>query len=117
MSPIRSINPWNGEVLQEYSPASPAAVEQALALGAHCFETWRKQSFPEKSRLFYQLAQRLRAQKEELALLISLEVGKVITESRAEIEKCALVCDFYAERAAAFLAPEPIPLPDQKKRR
>lgn len=115
MSPIRSINPWNGEVLQEYSPASPAAIEQALALGAHCFETWRKQSFPEKSRLFYQIAQRLRAQKEELALLISLEVGKVITESRAEIEKCALVCDFYAERGASFLAPEPIPLPDQKK--
>ena len=57
----------------------------------------------------------MRARKEELARLISLEVGKVISESRAEIEKCALVCEFYAERVDEFLAPESILLPDQKK--
>lgn len=115
MSSFRSINPWNGEVLQEYSPTAPAAVEQALALGEHCFDSWRSQSSLEKSYLFLQLAQRLRTRKEELARLISLEVGKVISESDAEIEKCALVCEFYAERADEFLAPEYILLPDQKK--
>jgi succinate-semialdehyde dehydrogenase / glutarate-semialdehyde dehydrogenase len=115
MSSFRSINPWNGEILQEYSPTTPAEVEQALALAEHCFDSWQEQSFPEKSMLFHQLAQLLRARKEELAKLISLEVGKVITESLAEIEKCALVCEFYAEKAPEFLAPESILLPDQKK--
>jgi succinate-semialdehyde dehydrogenase / glutarate-semialdehyde dehydrogenase len=115
MSSIRSVNPWNGEVLQEYSPTDSVAIEQALTLAEHCFASWREQSFLEKSALFQQLAQRLRAQKEELARLISLEVGKVISESRAEIEKCALVCDFYADQAQAYLAPETILLPGQKK--
>lgn len=115
MSYFRSINPWNGEILQEYPLTTPAAVEQALALAEHCFDSWRSQSSLEKSGLFRRLAQVLRARKEELARLISLEVGKVISESRAEIEKCALVCEFYAERVDEFLAPESILLPDQKK--
>ena len=115
MSSFRSINPWNGEVLQEYSSTTPAAVEKALALAEHCFDSWRSQSSLEKSYLFRQLAQLLRARKEELARLISLEVGKVISESRGEIEKCALVCEFYAERVDEFLAPESILLPDQTK--
>ena len=115
MSSFRSINPWNGEILQEYPSTTPAAVEKALALAEHCFDSWRSQSSLEKSYLFRQLAQLLRARKEELARLISLEVGKVISESRAEIEKCALVCEFYAERVDEFLAPESILLPDQTK--
>ena len=115
MSPFRSINPWNGEVLQEFSPTNPKAIEQALTLAEQCFGTWRELPFAEKSRLFHLLALRLRDQKEELAQLISVEVGKVITESRAEIEKCAWVCDFYAENAASFLTPEEILLPDSKR--
>ena len=117
MSSFRSINPWNGEVLQEYSPTAPAAVEQALTLAEQCFKAWREFSLAEKSKLFHQLAQLLRERKEELARLISLEVGKVITESRAEIEKCALVCDFYADSSQEFLASESILLPDHKKAR
>lgn len=115
MSSFRSINPWNGEILQEYPSTTPEAVEKALALAEHCFDSWRSQSSLEKSYLFRQLAQLLRARKEELARLISLEVGKVISESRGEIEKCALVCEFYAERVDEFLAPESIILPDQTK--
>ncbi|MBM3167710.1 MAG: NAD-dependent succinate-semialdehyde dehydrogenase [Bacteroidetes bacterium] len=115
MSSFLSINPWNGEILQEYPSTTPEAVEKALALAEHCFDSWRSQSSLEKSYLFRQLAQLLRARKEELARLISLEVGKVISESRAEIEKCALVCEFYAERVDEFLAPESIILPDQTK--
>jgi len=115
MSPFRSINPWNGEVLQEFSPTNPKAIEQALTLAEQCFGSWRELPFAEKSRLFHQLAQLLRDQKEELARLISLEVGKVIAESRAEIEKCAWVCEFYAEKATSFLAPEEILLPDSKR--
>lgn len=115
MSFIRSINPWNGEILREFSPSDPSVVEDALTLAEQCFKAWRELSFTEKSNLFHQLAQLLRKRKEELARVISLEVGKVIAESRAEIEKCALVCDFYADSGQEFLAPESILLPDQKK--
>ncbi|MEY2704278.1 MAG: hypothetical protein RL407_340 [Bacteroidota bacterium] len=115
MSSFRSINPWNGELLQEFLPHDALAVDQAVSRAAHCFRSWKELSFSEKSNLFHQLSQLLRDRKEEWARTISLEVGKVIRESRAEIDKCAWVCDFYADRASEFLAPEIVFLPEQKK--
>lgn len=52
MTPFRSINPWNGEVLQEFLPTDPVATEQALTLAEHCFATWREQSFLENLVFF-----------------------------------------------------------------
>ena len=63
----------------------------------------------------HRVAALLLEKKEPLARLISQEVGKVIQESRAEIEKCAWVCNFYADKAASFLTPEEIILPDSKR--
>jgi succinate-semialdehyde dehydrogenase/glutarate-semialdehyde dehydrogenase len=115
MSLIRSINPWTGEVMREYIPTGPKEIEEKLKSAQQTFETWKDVSSNQKSDLMKSAAQVLRARKEEFARIISMEMGKVIKESRAEVEKCAWVCDFYAEKASEYLAPEHITLPDGKR--
>jgi succinate-semialdehyde dehydrogenase/glutarate-semialdehyde dehydrogenase len=115
MSLIRSIDPWTGELLKEFSAHSPKEVETCLSLAEQTFSSWREFSYSEKATLMRRVAALLLEKKEPLARLISQEVGKVIQESRAEIEKCAWVCNFYADKAALFLAAEEILLPDSKR--
>jgi len=104
--PIESINPATEEVLARYDPASPGEIESALA-GAHtAFRRWRELSFDDRAALFHRLARTLREEKTRLASLITLEMGKPITQAEAEIEKCAWNCDFYADNAARFLSHE-----------
>ncbi len=67
---------------------------------------WKSTDFQLRSRLMKRSANMLREEKEALAQLMTLEMGKIIAEARAEIEKCAWVCEFYAEHAEAFLADE-----------
>ncbi|MFC5192109.1 NAD-dependent succinate-semialdehyde dehydrogenase [Algoriphagus aquatilis] len=115
MSTIQSINPWTGELLKELSPTSPKELEQKLNTAQKTFEDWKWVSLAEKAALMHVAARILREKKEDFSRIISLEMGKVIKESRAEVEKCAWVCDFYAGKAAEFLIPEELNLPDGKK--
>lgn len=115
MSTIKSINPWSNELLQEFSPNSPQELEEKLSNAQQTFEYWKSVPLDQKASLMNTAARILQENKEEYARIISLEMGKVIKESRAEVEKCAWVCDFYAEKAAEFLAPEKLDLPDGKK--
>ena len=81
MSSFRSINPWNGEILQEYSPTTPAAVEQALAAAEHCFDSWREQSFSEKSILVSKIESGLKANNK------LTEQGNLITQLQVKISE------------------------------
>ena len=115
MNLIQSINPWNGEIIKELSPLSPQEMEVKLKLSSEVFTSWKKTQIQERANLMKKAGQILRKNKENYARLISLEMGKIIKESRAEIEKCAWACDYYADHAAGFLASEKIDLPDGKK--
>ncbi|MBC6368283.1 NAD-dependent succinate-semialdehyde dehydrogenase [Algoriphagus sp. AK58] len=115
MSLIQSINPWNGQILKEYLPTEPSEIEEKTSLAQQTFESWKTIPIAQKATLMKSAAGVLRANKEKFAKIISLEMGKVIRESRAEVEKCAWVCDFYAEKSSKFLTPEEITLPDGKK--
>src|SRR6202011_887996 len=105
---IQSINPTTEEVIETFEPFSAAQVEQALNDARQAFLSWRETSFAERGALFHRVAQYLRAHKAELGRLATLEMGKPIVESEAEVEKCAWNCDFYAEHAASILADEHI---------
>ena len=115
MSKIQSVNPWSGELLKEFSPTSPKELEKKLSKAEKIFKTWKSIPLDQKAALMHAAARVLREKKEVYARIISLEMGKVIKESRAEVEKCAWACAFYAEKAAEFLAPEHLTLPDGKK--
>ncbi|HZP37256.1 MAG TPA: NAD-dependent succinate-semialdehyde dehydrogenase [Methylomirabilota bacterium] len=104
---IQSVNPATGEVLESFEPAWPAQIEQIVA-GAHAaFREWRTQPWSRRSALMHRAAAELRARRGEYAAIITREMGKPIVQSEAEIDKCAVTCDYYADHAEAFLAEQP----------
>lgn len=105
---LRSVNPATEELLQEFEELSAEAIEQKLALAQKTYESWRITSFEERSKLMHQAAANLRKNKSELALIMTREVGKTLAASEAEIEKCAVTCEYYADNAADFLAEQTV---------
>ncbi len=106
--PFKSINPANGDTLKLFEAWDAPRLELALQQAANAVPAWCATSVDERADLLKKLAQCLSARKEELALLIMREMGKLIREARAEIEKCATGCNYYAEHGAQFLRDETI---------
>jgi len=103
-----SVDPATGAPGKTYE-GHTAAEAVAIAREAHAaFQTWRRTGFAERAALMSKAAAMLRRRKDELAALMTREMGKTLSEGRAEIEKCAGNCDFYAKHAEAFLSPEPV---------
>lgn len=105
---MESINPQSGKVIQTYSSATDEALQTRLRAAADEFQHWKLNSFPERAKLMHAAATLLRARKAELAELMADEMGKVIRDGIAEIEKCAGCCDYYAEHAHQFLQKQSI---------
>ncbi|HAX95048.1 MAG TPA: succinate-semialdehyde dehydrogenase, partial [Prolixibacteraceae bacterium] len=93
---MKSINPINGEVLENYEQHSIEGVLGIVNSVDKSWHSWKNTSFDHRSRLMLNLASLLRSKRDELARLITLEMGKIISESRSEIEKCGWVCEYYA---------------------
>ncbi|RMG59887.1 MAG: NAD-dependent succinate-semialdehyde dehydrogenase [Gammaproteobacteria bacterium] len=105
---FESINPATDEHLASFEAWDAARIEQALAAADRARPQWHQTPLEERCALLRRTAEVLRAQEAELARLITLEMGKLYREARAEIEKCAWVCEYYADEAARFLADEVI---------
>ena len=105
---FKSINPYNGEEVGSYQGLSNEDLNNKLEKSKAAFSNWKKVPLNERTALMIKAGKVLRDNVEEYALMITLEMGKPISESRAEINKCAWVCDCYAENAAEFLADESI---------
>lgn len=105
---MKSINPSNNQLLAEFDEHSEAFVESALERANERFLSWKKRDYNFRKSHFFALAQLLRDRKMELAQLMALEMGKVLSEGEAEIEKCALVCEYYGTHAQEFLSDQPL---------
>lgn len=103
---LEAVNPATGETIKIYQEMTPAQIHDTIEGADETFCGWRKAGFGERAALIKKAVRILLDNKEEYATLMTREMGKPITESRAEIEKCAWVCDYYADRAEAFLQPE-----------
>ena len=106
--PIESRNPYTGRVLRRFRPFSAAKIDHLLAQAHRAFAAWRGTTFAQRARVLRRAAALLRERQHELARLMALEMGKPVADGRAEVQKCAACCEFYAERAAEFLADEEI---------
>lgn len=101
---IVTLNPATGRQIAEYPLHSSADVENRIA-GAHkAQKSWGKKPVSDRAALLNNVAEVLRRNKARYAAIITEEMGKPIAEAEAEIEKCAVTCEFYAERAGTFLA-------------
>lgn len=105
---ITSINPATDEPIRDYTLMGPAEVRKVVAATNKAFKSWRRTTFTERASLMRGAARVLRERTQELAQLVTGEMGKPVKAARGEIEKCAAACDYYAENAEAILAPEPI---------
>lgn len=103
-----AMNPATGRVVREYDEMTPTGVAHALEAAQTAFSSWRATSFAERAKLLRRVASLLRERSDDYARLMAVEMGKPIREGRGEIEKCAWVCEYYAEGAAGFLEPEPV---------
>ena len=107
---IETSNPCTDEVLGNYPYHSADEIETKLKLSKTTFEKLRGQSVVLRCELLRKLAVVLRKEKEELARLMSDEMGKILSEARAEVEKCANEADYYAQHGAEMLADEKAPV-------
>jgi succinate-semialdehyde dehydrogenase len=101
-----SINPANGEQIGHYAFESESALQAALARAASGFRAWRSKPVAQRAQLLIVLAKALRDNSAAMANMITLEMGKPITQARGEIEKCAQLCEWYAEHGPAMLNAE-----------
>jgi succinate-semialdehyde dehydrogenase / glutarate-semialdehyde dehydrogenase len=103
---LETVNPATDELVRSYPEASSGEVAGILEAAHAAFEEWRSTPFAARATPMRKAAALLREGQEELARLMAVEMGKPLAQGRAEAEKCAWVCDYYAEHAEGFLARE-----------
>jgi succinate-semialdehyde dehydrogenase/glutarate-semialdehyde dehydrogenase len=106
--PIASINPATGETLREFAALDSSQIEAKLANAARAFERYRRTSFAERAGWLTAAADLLEQEKDRLARIMTLEMGKLVRAAEEEITKCAKGCRFYAENAERFLTAQDI---------
>ncbi|MHB8354980.1 MAG: aldehyde dehydrogenase family protein, partial [Burkholderiales bacterium] len=109
--PFVSQNPATGVVGTQFPSLDRPALLAALVDAHAAQQSWRLTSFAERAQALRRLGQALLARRDEFATLITEEMGKVQREARAEVEKCATICDYYASEGEAFLVPAPMTIP------
>jgi acyl-CoA reductase-like NAD-dependent aldehyde dehydrogenase len=108
-SKIETINPATGKVIESYNNETPEIVSKKVKAAREAFGKWKKLDLAERAEYMRRLGRVMRKNREEYAKTVTEEMGKPIRQSLAEIEKCAWVCDYYAEHAEVFLRDELIP--------
>src|SRR5450830_262952 len=103
-----SRNPATGELIATYAFQTPAEVERLLDDNAAAYRMWRATPMAERVATYRRLADALRQNTENLAAIITAEMGKTIVAARAEVEKCASTIDWIAEHGPAIVADEPV---------
>jgi succinate-semialdehyde dehydrogenase/glutarate-semialdehyde dehydrogenase len=103
---LQSVNPFTEEILKEYTEMSETEIDEIIQSSDKAFYNWRKTDFIDRAKLMKNAAQVLLDRKDELARLMTLEMGKPILQSVAEVEKCAWVCEYYSDNAKKFLEDE-----------
>lgn len=111
---VISRNPTSGEIIATYPLQSAAELETALQQSASAFAQWRNTEMAQRVKVLRQLGEQLRQRQEQLATLATLEMGKPIAQARAEVLKCASLCDWYAEHGPSMLADQPTLVENQQ---
>jgi succinate-semialdehyde dehydrogenase / glutarate-semialdehyde dehydrogenase len=103
---FKSVFPYTQELIREYPLMDTALLDHTIDLSSEAFESWSKFPFSERAGVFKNVASILRRDKEKLATLITREMGKILDEAGAEVEKCAGAAEYYADHAESFLKDE-----------
>ncbi|PPJ04312.1 succinate-semialdehyde dehydrogenase [Nocardia nova] len=108
MSEYTTIDPATGELLATFAPADADDIENALAASRGSYPRWRRTPLEQRAELLRRVASRYRERAEELASLLTLEMGKPVTQAVGEVAITAAIYEYYADNGASFLADEPL---------
>lgn len=114
MNVLKSINPYNQELVEEYPVFTSNQIQFALSQAEIAFRHWKNTTYLFRSNLLLKLAEVLQENSEKYALHIALEMGKILAEARAEVEKCAKACIYYAQNGATLLQDQSISITPDK---
>lgn len=104
--PYASVNPYTGETVKTFPDATDAEVDQAIAAAHAAFLAWRERDFAGRGAILQKAADLLRKDAEAFARILTLEMGKVLPEAKAEVELSAQILEYYVHNAARLLQPE-----------
>lgn len=113
---ISSINPFNGEVIQTYQAFDMSLVDTVLQTSDQLQQFWSRTPIKARADVLREMASELRRRQDDLATLATMEMGKTLASAKAEVEKCAWVCDYYADHGPVILADEVVPSEDSIER-
>lgn len=103
----KTTNPYNEEVVKTFAAHSDAQLDQILGTAHSLFQQdWRQRSFADRQAIVKKAAALLKAQRDDFAKLITLEMGKLFKEAQQEVSLCVKILDYYADHAEQFLAPK-----------
>lgn len=108
MSRYQSINPYTNEEFASYDNPTAKQIDDAINLAHALYKKWRHEAPETRARQLHKVADTLREHEDDLAKMMTLEMGKLLRESREEVELCASICDYYAKNGVKMLAPTPI---------
>ena len=109
--PYQSKNPFDGKIVATFPECDATALEQKIAAAEDCFKTaWHGHTYAERKHILARAATILRERTDDFARLVTLEMGKLIAQSRGEVLLSAAILDYYAEHAEGFLATESLPV-------
>lgn len=111
-SPIATVNPYTGERVREFPALSAEEVERAIDKAHRSFLDWRTRSTADRGALVQRAGRLMRERKEDLARLLTLEVGKLINSSRAEVDLASDILTYYGEHGPELLEERPLPVPE-----
>ena len=115
--PIATINPATGETVKTYDEMSEADVDRCLAAAVTAHAELRGTSFAARAAWMTRAAEILDAEQDQVAAMLTTEMGKTLAAAKQEVAKCATACRYYAEHAEGFLASEPATPPRRTPRR
>ncbi len=101
---FQTINPTNNKVVKSFDEMSDATVEKAISQASAAFDEWKQTDYQTRAQLLYAVAGLLRAKRKDLAKMITLEMGKLVSHAEGEIKLSAEIFDYYAKNAESFLA-------------
>jgi succinate-semialdehyde dehydrogenase/glutarate-semialdehyde dehydrogenase len=107
MMSIQAVNPATGKILETFPETTSQDLDRIVGSAKGAFQEWRALPFARRAESMQNAAGLLRGRKAEYARIMALEMGKPVVQGEAEVDKCAWVCEYYAEQAEAFLARQP----------
>jgi succinate-semialdehyde dehydrogenase/glutarate-semialdehyde dehydrogenase len=105
VSAYQSVNPFDGKTAKTFEELTDAQLEAKIAAAQTCYETWRRKTYAERAVIIAKAAALLHERADEFARIMTLEMGKRISEARGEVEFSSRILAYYAKNAERFLAP------------